>query len=430
VEEPVENAVTVDRIPDATARAVVDPHAYAEWDRLQVLLTDLRKTHPFARGELDGYDPFWVASKYEDIQKIARQHELFSSRITAIAPSKELELDASSGTRKAVRSVVSMDEPEHMPHRLLTQPWFQPKNLRHLDERLRKLARRYVDRLADAGGECNFAEVAGVHYPLLVIMSILGVSDQDEEMMLKLAQQALVKDDPEYSLTTADEAPEARAMAAFNLMQEAGNYFNVLSEARRRNPTDDVATVIANATVDGRQITPIDALGYYLTIITAGHDTTSSSIIGALWALAERPGELAKVKANPALIPNLVEEAVRWTTPIHHFARTAVQDTVYRGQPITKGDRVILSYVSGNRDEDVFEEAFEFKVDRATNKHIGFGHGIHLCLGMHLARMEMTVFFQELLPRLDSLELAGVPRRVITNFVGGPKYLPIRYKMS
>jgi cytochrome P450 len=425
----VENAVTIDRIPEATARAVVDPYAYAEWDRLQALLADLRKTHPFARGEVNGYDPFWVASKYDDIQKIARQHEVFSSKITAIRPSRELDLDASSGIGKAARSVVSMDEPEHMPHRMLTQAWFQPKNLRQLDERFRKLARRYVDRLADAGGECNFADVAGVHYPLLVIMSILGVPDQDEAMMLKLAQQALVKDDPEYSLTNANEAPEARALAAFELMQEAGSYFNVISEARRRNPTGDLATVIANATVDGKQITPIDALGYYVTIITAGHDTTSSSITGALWALAERPDELTKVKANPALIPSLVEEAVRWTTPIHHFARTALQDTVYRGQQIAKGDRVILSYVSGNRDEDVFEDPFEFKVDRASNKHIGFGHGIHMCLGMHLARMEMTIFFQELLPRLESLELAGIPRRVITNFVGGPKYLPIRYKM-
>ncbi|HYG25578.1 MAG TPA: cytochrome P450, partial [Caulobacteraceae bacterium] len=169
---------------------------------------------------------------------------------------------------------------------------------------------------------------------------------------------------------------------------------------------------------------------YYVIVATAGHDTTSSSTAGAVWGMCEHPGEFAKVKADPSLIPALVDEAIRWTTPVKHFMRSATEDTELRGRKIAKGDWLFLSYPSGNRDEEVFEEPDAFRVDRKPNRHLAFGYGAHLCLGQHLAKMEMRILFEELFKRLESLELAGEPRRAAAGFVGGPKALPIRYRMS
>ncbi|MGE0830459.1 MAG: cytochrome P450, partial [Hyphomonadaceae bacterium] len=173
-----------------------------------------------------------------------------------------------------------------------------------------------------------------------------------------------------------------------------------------------------------------DAASYYITVLTAGHDTTSSSTAGALWALAERPDEFARLKANQQFIPALVDEAIRWTTPLIHFMRTATADYELRGQTIRKGDWLMLAYPSGNRDEEVFADPFAFKFDRTPNPHVSFGYGAHICLGQHLARMEMRIFFEELLPRLKEVELSGKPARTRSNFVGGVKTVPISYAMN
>jgi cytochrome P450 len=185
--------------------------------------------------------------------------------------------------------------------------------------------------------------------------------------------------------------------------------------------------VIANAQVDGRPISDWEAMGYYIIIAAAGHDTTSSSTCGAMWALCEQPGELDKLRANPSLIPGLVEEAFRWTVPVQHFMRTAMEDYTLRGVPIAKGDWLMLCYLSGNRDEEVFDAPFQFRSDRSPNKHISFGTGAHACLGQHLARLEMRILFEELIPKLKSVQLTGEPRRSASTFVGGPKTLPMRY---
>jgi cytochrome P450 len=408
----------------------VDPHAYAEWDRLHALLAELRRDHPFARADLESYDPFWVASKHKDIQEIEQQGELFISGIYAIAPRKVLELEYSAGKASQERVLTQMNPPEHMKYRLLTQGWFQPKNLRALEERFRHIARGYVDKMAELGGECEFYHAIGVHYPLRVIMSILGLPDEAEPFMMRLTQNVTNMDDPDLTGLPAPTTPEERTQRSMDIQAESWAFFSEIARTRRASPTGDVASVIATAKVDGQPISDAASLGYYNTVAIAGHDTTSASVAGAIWALAERPAELAKIKANLSLIPNLVEEAVRWTTPITHFMRTAARDTVFHGQSMSKGDYVVLSYTSGNRDEDVFDDPFEFKVDRRENRQIGFGFGAHVCLGQHLARMEMKVFFEELLPRLQSLELTGTPKRKHSHFLGGPKWVPIRYRMN
>jgi hypothetical protein len=417
---------TAARLPDDLARAVADPRSYADLDGLHETLKLIRREHPFARADLPDYAPFWVASKFEDIQSIARRNEEFLSGLGALANREMAAAMSSSG--QGFRSVVGMNEPEHQKYRLLTQAWFVPKNIRRLEDGIRALARRYVDRMADAGGEIDFVQEIGVHYPLLVVMSILGVPAQDEPMMLRLTQEYFGNSDAELTRRSTMSPEEVRT-GLRETIAEVSAYFRAVTDDRRRSPAEDLASIIANGRIDGELMPEPDSLGYYITVAFAGHDTTSSSTAGGLWALAERPDELAKVKADPGLIPSLVEESIRWTSPIYQFVRVAARDAEVRGQTVRKDEQVVLSFPSGCRDEEAFDDPFAFRVDRAPNRHLAFGYGPHQCLGMHLARMEMSIFFEELLPRLNSLELAGQPRRTVTNFVGGPKTLPLRYSM-
>lgn len=415
------------RLPDSLARAVANPQSYADMEALHEQLKVIRRDHPFARAELPDYAPFWVASKFDDIQSVARRNDVFLSGLAGLSTREMAASMSSSG--QGFRSVVGMNEPEHLKHRLLTQAWFVPKNIKRLEGSIRALARRYVDRMAQAGGEIDFVREIGVHYPLLVVMSILGMPPEDEPMMLRLTQEYFGNSDAELTRRGAMTPDEIRS----GLMETIGEvmaYFRVLTEDRRRNPSDDLASIIANGLIDGEPMPETDTLGYYITVAFAGHDTTSSSTAGGMWALAERPGELAKVKADRGLIPGLVEESIRWTTPIYQFVRVAGSDAEVRGQTVRKGEQVVLSFPSGWRDEEAFEDPFAFRVDRTPNRHLAFGYGAHQCLGMHLARMEMSIFFEELLQRLKRVELAGEPRRTVTNFVGGPKTLPLRYEMT
>jgi cytochrome P450 len=327
-----------------------------------------------------------------------------------------------------VRSLVQMDAPDHPKYRSLTQQWFTNQSVRKLEQRIRTIAREQVAGMMARGGECDFVRDVAVMYPLHVIMEILGVPREDEQRMLMLTQQLFGSQDPELNRSrqvVLDMAEMVRQLQA--VVAEFSEYFRKLTESRRTQPRDDVATVIANAQIDGRPISDFEAMGYYIIIAAAGHDTTSSSTSGAMWALCEQPGELDKLRDNPSLIPGLVEEAFRWTVPVQHFMRTATEDYTLRGLPIAKGDWLMLCYLSGNRDEEVFDAPFTFRSDRSPNKHISFGTGAHACLGQHLARLEMRILFEELIPKLRAAQLTGEPRRSASTFVGGPKSLPMRF---
>ena len=203
-----------------------------------------------------------------------------------------------------------------------------------------------------------------------------------------------------------------------------------LTEERRKNPTDDVASVIASANYNGEQIGHLEAMSYYTIIATAGHDTTSSSTAGGILALIENPNEFKKLKDNPSLMPMAIDETIRWVTPVKNFFRTATEDCVIGEKKIKKDDSIMLVYPSGNRDEEVFEDPFKFKVDRNPNRHLAFGFGAHLCLGKHLAKMEMEILYNELFKRIEKIELNGEPSWVKASFVSGLKSLPIKYKIK
>jgi cytochrome P450 len=270
------------------------------------------------------------------------------------------------------------------------------------------------------GPECDFAQEVAVNYPLYVIMSLLGIPESDFPRILKLTQELFGSADAEFKrgATNEDQLP-----ALLDMFQ----YFNRVTASRREHPTEDLASAIANARIDGEPLSDIDTVSYYLIVATAGHDTTSATISGGLHALIENPDQFRRLRDNLGLMPLATEEMIRWATPVKEFMRTAAEDTTVRGVSIAAGESVLLSYASANRDEDIFDDPFRFDVGRDPNKHLAFGYGVHFCLGAALARMEVTIFFAELLPRLKSIELTGNPQFVATTFVGGLKHLPVRY---
>ncbi|WKA28619.1 cytochrome P450 [Bradyrhizobium roseum] len=305
-----------------------------------------------------------------------------------------------------------------------------PANLGKFEGRVREIARATVQRMLDKSGACDFVEDVALGYPLHVIMEILGVPEQDEPRMLKLTQELFGPQDPDTARIREQLTAEQFSAMMQAVVADFGAYFRGITEDRRRHPRDDLATVIANAKIGGAYMPDHDATSYYMIVATAGHDTTSSSTAGAIWALAEDPAQFEKVKANPDLIPGLVDEAIRWMTPVKHFMRSATADTELGGRKIAKGDWLMLCYASGNRDEDVFEEPYTFRCDRKPNRHVAFGYGAHLCLGQYLAKLEMRILFEELLPRLKSIAIDGEVKMTQAYFVNGPKKLPIRFEVN
>ncbi|MFN8090612.1 MAG: cytochrome P450, partial [Mycobacterium sp.] len=300
--------------------------------------------------------------------------------------------------------------------------WFRPKAMRDLKIRVDELAKQYVDRMVATGPECDFVQEVAVNYPLYVVLSLLGLPESDFPRMLKLTQEMFGGDDAEFQRGNSTEDILAVLVDFFQ-------YFSALTASRRAHPTADLASAIANAKINGEPLSDVDTASYYVIVASAGHDTTSAAISGGLLALLENPAELARLSADMGLMGTAVEEMIRWVVPVKEFMRTAQADTIIRGERIAKGESVLLSYVSANRDDEVFADPFRFDVGREPNKHLSFGYGVHFCLGAALARMEIRSFFTELVPRIKSIELAGDPEFIATTFVGGLKHLPIRYSL-
>ncbi|SNT12054.1 cytochrome P450 [Sphingopyxis indica] len=420
-------------LPGEVAAAVVEPEAYGEWNDLHEKLAWARANAPLAVAENAAFDPFWLVTRHADVMAISRDPQRFANGIRpTVLTNRDGEALARAATPNhdghLIRSLVQMDAPDHMKYRLLTQSWFMPKNLKIVEDRVRHHARAAVEHLLSFDGECDFARDVAAHYPLRVIMDILGVPPEDEPL---LTQQLFGSTDPELnrSREAITDAEQAIAMLNF-VIADFENYFRTLTADRRAGPREDIATVIANASVDGGQIPDRELAGYYMIVATAGHDTTSASTAGAMMELAKDPALFERFRAAEADKAGLIEEAIRWTTPVQHFMRSAKEDVEIGGQTIREGDWLMLNYVSANRDEDIFDAPNRFDPDRPKNQQIAFGFGAHVCLGQHLARMEMRILMEELLPRLKSVELAGEPARVESVFVGGLKRLPIRFEAA
>ena len=412
------------RTMDDAAKVLADPTAYADDARLHAALAHLRANEPVAWVDNHPYRPFWAITKHADIMAIERANDLWLSEprpLLATAAADDYmaqQMEAGMG----LRTLIHMDDPHHRKVRSIGADWFRPKAMRDLKIRVDELAKRYVDRMRDIGPECDFVTDIAVQFPLYVIMSLLGLPEEDYGRMHALTQEMFGGDDDEYKRGVSPEEQMAVLLDFFT-------YFSTLTASRRETPTDDLASAIANGRIDGEPLSDIDTASYYVIVASAGHDTTKDAISGGLLALIENPDELDRLRENMDLMPTAVEEMIRWTTPVKEFMRTAAEDTTVRGVPIAQGESVYLAYVSGNRDEEIFDEPFRFDIARDPNRHVSFGYGVHFCLGAALARMEMNSLFTELVPRLESIELAGKPELAATTFVGGLKHLPIRYSV-
>jgi cytochrome P450 len=419
------------------ARRVIDPQAYAEWDGLLDTFDAIRAETPVAKVMPDTpglFEPFWLVTRYDDVMRISKDNAAFlnNPRPVVFSFNQAIEFSrAATGSNMLVDSLVVFDAPIHPKYRKLTQEWFMPRNLAQLEDELRALAAQTVDRMLEqsqeAGGNVDFVRHVSGPYPLRVVMQILGVPPEDEFRMQMLTQQLFGGQDKDLSGSGMDKmTPEQVVQIVAGAVKTFEDYFAQLAEDRRANPTDDVASVIANALVDGAPLPPRDMAGYYIIVATAGHDTTSASTAGAMQALARDPEQYARVRADRSLLPGIVEEAIRWTSPVQHFMRTAAEDCEVGGQQIKKDDWLMINYVAANHDPAQFPDPRRFDAARSPNRHLAFGAGAHQCLGLHLARLEMKILFEAILDRVAAVEPAGAAKRASSTFVGGLKTLPLR----
>jgi len=402
---------------------IFSPDAYLDEAEVARRCKELRAQGPVLWIDQAPYRPFWAVLRRDDIMTVERDSKTWvaAPRQTLMPRDIEDAIIAQWGVRTGpVRSLLDMDGADHRDRRALTQSWFNSRFLDTLRDRMALLAREYVDKLAALGGECDFIEEIAVPYPLIMITSILGLPDSDAPLVLRLTQELFGAQDPER---------QRSGEYGQDVVMEFFQYLAGVVAQRRQQPEGDLMSVVANATIDGEPLSDMDTLSYGMLLAAAGHDTTSSSVGVGMMQLALNPGEFEKLKTDPALIPSAAQEMFRWATPVRHFIRTAVVDTELGGQKIKAGEAVCLMYLSGNRDEAAFDDPDNFRVDRSPNRHVAFGYGAHHCLGRILAEMELEALFNEIVKRVESIELAGEPEWVKTNHTGGLKHLPIRYRM-
>jgi len=406
---------------DVISAKIYGEHGYPHeaWRRL-------RAEAPVSKLAPPGYRPFWAITKHADIIEVSKQPAKFQSAgrfilfPDAVAPPGQSLEEA-----PPLRMLVNMDPPEHRDYRRLVSHWFTPRAVAKLEARLEEITAEIFDDLAGDGGwrEFDFVSELAALQPLRMITEMLGIPREREQWVLKITNQNFGLEDPDYALegNTREER--------LGFLTEAAAYINSLMEQRRENPTGDVTSVLAHATLDGKPVPAFELFSLYFLVMVAGHDTTRNGISGGLLAFLQHPEQFAKLQKNPSLVHLAADEIVRWATPVNHFSRTATEDYVLRGQKIEAGDSVALFYASANRDEEVFPDGELFRIDRDPNPHLGFGVGEHFCLGAHLARMDLRVFWRHFAERCVAIEPAGEHEFLHASFVGGPKRLPIRVKL-
>ena len=405
-----------------------NPHRYGDIEGWRREAVELHGAGPIHRIETDGIQPFWAVIGHDEVMQIERQPDVFNN-----APQPVLATDdairAGEEQGLEIRTLIHMDKPDHTDYRRLTADWFKPANINSMQDRLDELSRVAVGKLEAAAvngsGTLDFNTEVAVPYPLQVILAILGLPEADYPRMLQLTQEMFGAQDPD--LVREGGSPEEMAAVVMDFYQ----YFMGLTGERMANPTDDLASLIANGEVKGEPMPDLEKMGYYTIVATAGHDTTSASMAEGMAQLARHPEQLAMLQQQPELMQNAVEEMIRMASSVRHFMRTAQEDTEVGGQQIKKGDWLMLNYAAANMDPSKFENPMEFDITRSNaDKQIAFGFGIHFCLGAQLARQELRSLFNHIVPRLASVELAGEATTGKATFVSGYKSLPISYTLT
>jgi len=382
----------------------------------------LRRHDPIRRIEGPNVRPFWAVVRHEDIFRISRDPQRFlNAPRLAVFPADQEDVN-----NPPLRHLINMDPPEHGRYRRLVSARFTPRAL----ERLRPTTETVVaELLRDLGDreELDFVTEFSAIVPLAIIADLLGVPRADWRQLFRWTNEIIAPGDPDV---TASAEPQV-VMATFQrAIQQMFDYFGALVAERSRAPRDDIASTLAAARLDGEPLPTFELMSYFVLLIVAGNETTRNAMTGGLRALIDHPAELAKLRADPARLARpAAEEIVRWTSPVIQFCRTTAEAVELHGRQIPAGEHLCLFYPSANRDEAVFEDPFAFRIDREPNPHLGFGVGEHVCLGAHLARLELQVVLRRLGERLESVEPAGPMVRARSSFVGGIKRLPIRWRL-
>jgi cytochrome P450 len=405
---------------DTDGRRLVDPAGYARDGYPHELWTRLRAEAPVAQFEPPGFEPFWAITKHADILEIAKQPERFSS-------AQGITLRREGTPRLSSEIVVMLDPPRHAPMRKVASGHFTPRAVRERKPDIERIAVEVLDEAAPRGstGELDFVERIAAPFPLAVIAWILGVPPEDWPRLRRWTDEVIGKDDPEFR--REGETPGQTIKRARG---EVHAYFQRLIAERRAEPRDDLISDLIRGEVEGHPLTEPQLLGYCELLVEAGNETTRNAISGGLLAFAEHRDQWEKLQGSPELLPDAVEEILRWVTPISHFTRIATGDSEVRGVTIRAGEQVALYFGSANRDEEVFDEPFGFRVDRRPNPHLAFGFGEHFCMGAQVARVELETILRHLLARLDSFAVVGTVERLSSIVNGSIKRLPVGLEVT
>lgn len=406
--------------------ALFDQSAYRHPERFHALFRRLRAEAPVTKVEMEGFPSFWLVTRHDDVKAIENDAATFLAGPRTVLQSlaqEQVNLEK-LGDRNGLKTLVHMDGEEHRKHRLIAQGFFNRANIERLRVQTARQADVFIDKMAAMGGACDFASDIAFWFPLRVVMSIMGVPPEGDAHLLKLTQQLFGYMDPDLGY-----GQELGEMGVIKVIGDFSAYVNALIAERRARPSDDLATVLATAEIDGAPIDSFKQLSYFILVTTAGHDTTSASIAEGMNALIDDPAAMARLKAEPDLCATAADEFVRLAAPVRHFLRTPVKDVNVGGVDVKAGETLMLAFWSAARDEAHFTNPDSLTVDRPVNQHLAFGFGPHVCLGKHLARMEIEVFFRRLLPRLAHIERAGDVQYTESGFVSGVKKMPVRYAM-
>jgi cytochrome P450 len=416
-----ESAATISQLQEA-ARFVISPDGHADDAGLQAAFKLLRAEAPVLWVDTPGMRPFWLLSRYRDISTVERRGAPFVAATRTFLTSKMTEerLERMLGKPYVLRGLLQMDDPEHAAYRAVAQPYLSPPALAAMEPWLEDWADQIVSGIAGRSEAFDFTKDVAVPFSIRGIMRLLGLPEADDDLILKLSWGLVGPEDPVRRL--ADHPTTAICRAGFGFQ----SYFDPVAADRRACPRHDLSSVIATAEVQGEPMPDYERFSYYTMIATGGHDTIAFCLSGGMHALVEHPDQLARLRDDPSLIDTAIEEMLRWTTPGRHIVRTATDNVELGGQTIREGEAVALFFNSANRDETVFDDADQFRIDRRPNPHLAFGLGRHHCIGAHMARLEMRALLKALLPRLDQAELAAPPRRTSSTMVSGISSLPIR----
>jgi cholest-4-en-3-one 26-monooxygenase len=387
-------------------------YPFAEW-------AWLRKTDPVSRIQHPEYDAFWAITKHADIIELSKQPALFLNEPRLAAFNKNVPPPPEA----MIRHLLNMDPPDHGKYRNVSSKRFTPRAVQHWVPKVQGITDEVLDACSQTSSG-DFVQDISARITIAVIAEMLGVPAADRGLLFRWTNEVIAPEDPEYQTGGSPEATMEKARTELFL------YFDAMSKDRKANPKDDIVSVVVAGAVDGAALGPVELLSYYLLLVVAGNETTRNAMTGGMLAFLDNPGEWQKLQQHPGLIDLAVEEVVRWTSPVIQFCRTATRDYPLRGKMIAKGESACLFYPSANRDEEVFEDPDAFRIDRDPNRHIAFGVGEHVCLGAHLARLELRCALASLRERLRFAELAGPIERARSSFVGGIKRAPMRWEIA